>query len=232
MLALRAESVAPAARVIAVHGGDVEQDAEPGDEEEEVREGEVGVLLEQLKQLRAICEGLTGKVHEALRASQTATVELYGVGGNPGLSQQLFALRERSDVTLAAVRRELEATRNHSAQMLKVTLDAQERAVESLRNAILALEKSGDHARTAVDERIRDVEDAWQLEVRNSEQRMGLRLASTVNDLEKRTDEKLAKKIEADRADARLRTWAIVIACTGLTVWSVVASWIAIRGGG
>lgn len=205
-------------RVFDVRNGHAdEEEDEAGDEGEVLQREEVALLLEQLKLLRATCDGLSTKVNDALRHAQSATVELHGVAGNPGLSQQLFALRERSDVTLAALQRELEASRNHAAQMLQVTLDSQDRAAESLRHEIRALENGIRAGRDAVDDRIRDIDAEMRIQIHESEERT----AKLTHDAREETD-----------THSRVRTWSIAVACTGVTLWSLAASYRAIFGDG
>jgi DNA anti-recombination protein RmuC len=232
---------------LAVHGAAM--DEENAESEVDVGSNDVALLLEQVKALRASVEAMTARVNDALRHAQAATVELYGVAGNPGLSQQVFALRERTDGAIRSLERELEASRNHAAQMFKLALDQQAQMAESLRAAIHGVEASMHQVRDALDGRARDLDAS-----------VGVQIDATARDLIERLDDSersLTGRIEAEAKStagrftdvngfikhaqaseeqaqwrAKLRDVAVVIACIALTAWSLFGIWTAIKGPG
>ena len=226
---------------LAVRGSSM--DEEQADESEvDVGSNDVALLLEQVKALRASVEALSARVNDALHHAQAATVELHGVGGNPGLSQQVFALRERTDSTLRSIEREVEASRNHAAQMFKMALDQQHQMSESLRSAIHGVETSLHQVRDAIDERVRDMDAEVTVKVEAAERDLVNRIGDTESSLigrieahERGTSSRfndVSGFIKQAQDNTRVRNAAVIITCFALTVWSLFGIWTAIKGPG
>jgi hypothetical protein len=124
-------------RAAAPRGGDAGKDvsAAGADREGDVNQDDVDRLLEQQSDTREAVDRLSHRVQNALRDSQAAVVELYGVAGNPGLSQQVAALKESHRST----RRELNITRRQIYEVgesLRTELRASNVAMTSLAKTI------------------------------------------------------------------------------------------------
>lgn len=200
--------LARTAVVLAVHQGEADGD-DALEDEAAVRQDDADELLEQIKALRSQIEALGPKVSNALRDAQSATVELHGVAGNPGLSQQVYGLRERLDVTLKALERELEASREHATHMLRIALDQQAQNTESLRGAIRSLELNQHEVRTHVDERIRDI---------------AAEAKGDIADLEEKHD-KLKAAHDSTATSTRARNWSLVLLFVCVSAWAATSAY-------
>ncbi|HMI91202.1 MAG TPA: hypothetical protein VK509_07550 [Polyangiales bacterium] len=225
----------------------VHEDKEPSEESEvDLSSTDAALLLEQVKALRSAVEALSAKVNDALHHAQAATVELHGVGGNPGLSQQVFALRERTDGAVRALERELEASRNHAAQMFKLALDQQSQQADSLRSAIHGVETSLHQVRDSLDARARDIDMETTVKVEASARDMIDRIDDVDRSFtgrleahEKSTTSRFTDfngVVSGAQENTKQRNRWILIACVAVTAWSLFGIWSvlwnAIKGPG
>jgi len=229
-----------------VHAGDATGYKSEGDRE--VNQDEYAALLEQVKALRMLIEALSARLtshgaatDDALHHARAATVELHGIGGNPGLSQQVFALRERLDAKLNSAERELESSRDHSTHMLRVALEQQNQLAESLRTAIRSLENNQHEVRTQLDGRLRDIEANVEANEASAEADYLERLSGAersivgrIETYEKSTSSRftdLNKFVQSVQEESKLKSWAVLIACTAMTIASLASIYFAVRGG-
>jgi hypothetical protein len=206
--------------------------------EGEVNQDDAEKILDQLAELRMTIDALAGKVSSALRDAHSALLELYGVAGNPGLSQQAAELR----ATLKAIEREVDAAGKHATEMLGLALSQQNQLGESLRAAIRGVEADLHVVRTAVDDRLRDFEAEVNIKVDVSQRDMIERYDSSERQLigrlesyEKSTTSRFHDVnafIVKAQDSTKLRERAILATCLSLIVASLVSVYFAVRGAG
>lgn len=223
---------------LAVRGDAMDAEQPSEESEDEVSQDDAARILAQIADLRVTIDKLTGKVSDALRDAQTAIVELYGVAGNPGISQQAAELR----ATLAAVQREIEAAGRHATSMLELALGQQAQQAESLRASIRGVETNLHSVRDAIDDRLRDMDAEVGVRIDAASRDLIERLDASERSIEGRVEgEAQAVRerftdvnsfIRQAQEQTKLRNGAILITCVALTVWSLFGIWLAIKGPG